>query len=77
MDEDYKLYQEQPGSNYLLNFEIDVNLLNTLRSFEHKDHEFKEGIMQIEMYRVFGIYFCFALLLSGQTRNRTVLILFC
>jgi hypothetical protein len=43
MDEDYTLYQASPGSKYTLTFEVDTNLLNVLRSFEHQNHEFKEG----------------------------------
>lgn len=38
-------YENAENSRYSFDFKLDLSLLNILRSFSHKDHEFQEGII--------------------------------
>ncbi|CAK79065.1 unnamed protein product (macronuclear) [Paramecium tetraurelia] len=42
----FQLYENAENSTYSFEFKLDLTLLNVLRSFTHKDHEFQEGYLE-------------------------------
>ncbi|CAK56931.1 unnamed protein product (macronuclear) [Paramecium tetraurelia] len=42
----FQLYENAENSTYSFEFKLDLTLLNVLRAFTHKDHEFQEGYLE-------------------------------